>query len=283
MVKSPKLEFDTIGYWSEIKLDIVKKYATKYTTILSAERQQRLKFYYVYIDAFAGPGLSISRKTGEFVLGSPLNALEVEPPFKEFHFIDIDGTRISVLKELVGDRPEVHFYPGDCNNILLEQVFPRVSYKDYRRGLCLLDPYGLQLNWEVIETAGQMNTIDMFLNFPVMDMNRNALWRNPEKVTKDRIARMNAYWGDESWRNIAYKVRPTLFGWDVEKAGNEAIAEAFRERLVNVANFKRVPPPLPMRNRRGAIVYYLFFAAQKIVSENIIESIFRKYQNRGAR
>ena len=44
----------------------------------------------------------------------------------------------------------------------------------------MLDPYGLHLDWEVIETAGKMRSIEIFLNFPIMDMNRNALWRNPD-------------------------------------------------------------------------------------------------------
>ena len=31
-------DFDEIGYWSEIKLDIVREYAVAYSTILSAQR-----------------------------------------------------------------------------------------------------------------------------------------------------------------------------------------------------------------------------------------------------
>ena len=51
----------------------------------------------------------------EMVLGSPLNALLVEPPFREFHLIDLDGDRVEGIREIVGDRPDVHLYPGDCN------------------------------------------------------------------------------------------------------------------------------------------------------------------------
>jgi hypothetical protein len=46
----------------------------------------------------------------------------------------------------------------------------------------LLDPYGLHLNWEVIQAAGNMKSIDLFVNFPIMDINRNALWRNPDGI-----------------------------------------------------------------------------------------------------
>ena len=78
---------DEIDYWSEVKLDIVREYATAYSTILNAQPG----FHHMYIDAFCGPGYNISKVTGEFVVGSPLNALSVRPPFKECHFIDLDG------------------------------------------------------------------------------------------------------------------------------------------------------------------------------------------------
>ena len=43
----------------------------------------------------------------------------------------------------------------------------------------MLDPYGLNLDWDMIELGREIRElIDMFLNFPVMDMNRNAIWRD---------------------------------------------------------------------------------------------------------
>ncbi|MCA1593514.1 MAG: three-Cys-motif partner protein TcmP [Acidobacteria bacterium] len=276
MNRSSKLKFDKIGYWSELKLDIVREYAKAYSTILSAQKN----LFHLYIDAFAGAGIHVSKTTGTFVAGSPLNALYVEPPFREFHLIDLDGKKLDTLRELVGDRKDVHLYEGDCNEILLNQVFPKVKYENFRRGLCLLDPYGLHLNWEVIETAGKMKTLDMFLNFPTMDMNRNALWKDPDKADATAVSRMTAFWGDDSWRNIAYATDRNLFGFP-EKELNEIVAEGFRQRLLKKAGFKYVPKPIPMRNSRGAIVYYLFFASHNSTASNIIEDIFKKYETRG--
>ena len=65
---------------------------------------------------------------------------------------------------------------------------------------------------------------------------------------------MTAVWGDESWRNAAYREEPDLFGTHLEKTDNDTIAEAFRERLRKVAGFKYVPAPIPMRNSNGATV-----------------------------
>lgn len=273
-----QLQFDEIGYWSEIKLEILKKYAKAYSTILGA--QSNPPFYHIYIDAFAGAGMHLSKTSGEFVLGSPLNALAVQPPFRKYHLIDIDEERVENLKELVGERRDVHVYPGDCNKILLNEVFPQVLFQDYRRGLCILDPYGLHLDWKVIQTAGRMRSIDIFLNFPVADINRNVLWHDPTKVDMQQIGRMHRMWGDETWRDIAYTTKKNLFGY-LEKEPNETVAGAFRHRLKEVAGFNRVPRPLPMRNSRGAIVYYLFFASQKDTAEHIVEEIFNNYRRRG--
>jgi len=38
-----------------------------------------------------------------------------------------------------------------------------------------------------------------------------------------------------------------------------------------------------MRNSKGAIVYYLFFASQSQVAENIIKYIFNRYRSWGIR
>ena len=267
--------FDEIGYWSEVKLEIVKKYAAAYSTILAAGNLS-----HVYIDGFAGRGVHLAKSTGQFVPGSPLNALLIEPPFKEYFFVDLDGDKIGHLKEIVGDDQRVKVKCGDCNQVLLDEVFPSVRYQDYRRGLCLLDPYGLHLNWEVLQAAGELKTIDLFLNFPVMDMNMNALWNRPEAVSDQGVTRMTAFWGDESWREAAYVSQPTLFGEELVKQDNHAVAEAFRDRLRDMGSFEHVPDPMPMRNSRSAVVYYLFFASQKPVASRIVKDIFSKYGQR---
>jgi three-Cys-motif partner protein len=199
------------------------------------------------------------------------------PAFDEYHFIDLDQGKLDELRRQIGSRPDVKLYQGDCNHILLREIFPTVRYEDRRRGLCLLDPYGLHLKWAVIAAAGQSRTIDMILNFPVADMNRNALWRDPTKVSADAKKRMTAFWGDDSWSKVAYSTKRGLFEEFPEKEDNETIARAFRRRLKEVAGFAFVSQPLPMRNSRGATIYYLFGASQKEVGVKIIDSVFKKH------
>jgi hypothetical protein len=51
----------------------------------------------------------------------------------------------------------------------------------------------------------------------VMDMNMNVLWKNPSGVAPAQIERMNRFWGDESWRDAAYRREDDLFGRYEEK------------------------------------------------------------------
>ena len=270
---------DEIGFWSEIKLEIIQKYASAYSAILS----KKDILSHAYIDAFSGPGFHLSKTdTGRVIKGSPLIALETEPRFDDYYFIDMDSEKTDVLETLAQNHDRVHISNGDCNNLLIDCIFPEVQYRDYRRALCLLDPYGLNLNWEVISQAGQMRSVEIFLNFPTMDMNRNVFWRHPEGVLPKNINRMNAFWGDESWRDIVYSEPQQIHLFDdkaVEKvADNDIVARAFQTRLKEKAGFQHVPSPLPLKNSTDATLYYLFFASQQPVAEHIVEDIFSQYR-----
>jgi three-Cys-motif partner protein len=273
------LKYDKIGCWSEVKLAIFKDYADAYTKILS--KREYLSF--IYIDAFAGLGKHKAKKTGMIIDGSPVNALNIANPFNEYHFIDLDNQKVEELEKLKKERNNVFVYHEDCNKILPEIISSRAKYSEYKRALCILDPYGLHLNWELIQTAGRMKSIEIFLNFPVMDINMNVLKHNRNKVNSSQKDRMTAFWGDDSWENDCYtqEKQIRLFDDDKQKkVRNDALESAFRERLKKVAGFKYVPEPMPMKNSTNALLYYLYFATQNETGEKIAKHIFKKYSQR---
>jgi three-Cys-motif partner protein len=137
-----------------------------------------------------------------------LRALKVSPPFDAYYFIDLNSDKADYLRSSVGDRADVHIHTGDANRYLTAELLPTIQYKNFTRALCLLDPYGLHLDWEVIRQAGQSKAVDMFLNFPVMDMNRNAIWKDAENAPTDGVERMTKFWGDTSWKQVAYADSP---------------------------------------------------------------------------
>jgi three-Cys-motif partner protein len=273
--------FDKVGRWSVLKLDIIERYGSAYATAFNVSGR-RLKKY--YIDGFSGAGAHVVKKTGQQIEGSPARALKITPPFDGFYFIDLDKNKTAYLQKLCEGRSDVQIINDDANTYL-RTLLPTIQFKKFNRALCVLDPYGLHLDWEVVQLAGQSEAVDLFLNFPVMDMNRNAIWRMPEQATPEGIERMNRFWGDESWKQAAYaksKQRNLFSELDAdEKQPNSAIVAAFRERLKKAAGFKYVPEPLPMTNSKNAEVYYLFFASPKPVAQDIVTHIFTQSRRQG--
>jgi len=269
----PGKGLDEVGLWTEMKLDIIRDYSAAYSRILS-KQGARIK-HFAYIGGFAGPGHHVSRATRKVIEGSPASALGQR--FDHYHFIDLDGGMTNLLTDLAAGRTDVSIHTGDCNVVLLKDVFPQCRYEDRRRALCLLDPHDLNPSWAVVRTAAAMGSIEVVVNFMIMHANRDVLliagWENAEPA---EIAKMDAFWGDESWRQAAYRTERDLFGEVRRKARNEDIAEAYRSRLLEVAGFKYVTEPLPMRNSKGNIMYYLYFAGPNEVGYKIARSVFDK-------
>ena len=112
-----------------------------------------------------------------------------------------------------------------------------------------------------------------------MDMNRNVLRDVLEKSDESQIERLNRFWGDDSWKSMAYRGQGNLFAGEdqIKIADNHAVVEAYRSRLKKVAGFKFVPPPVPMLNKIDRVVYYLFFASQREVAKKLAVHIFNKH------
>jgi three-Cys-motif partner protein len=275
-VSGPGFKFDEVGDWSILKLNIIENYAGAYTKAFS-KRGQHLRKY--YIDGFSGAGLHHAKGTRKQIDGSPTRALRITPPFDHFYFIDLNKDKTDYLESLCGERSDVSIVHDDAN-VYLRRLLPTIQYKHFNRALCVLDPYGLDLDWDVIELAGKSQAVDLLLNFPVMAMNRIAIWRQPERAPPEGVERMNRFWGDESWRDAAYAESQQGHLWgdvEEEKQPNRAIVSAFRERLKKVGGFEyAIDEPLPMTNSKNAVVYYLFFASWKPVAKTIIEDIFKR-------
>ena len=274
----PPFQFDEVGDWWVLKLDIIEQYGSAYTKAFNIRGRQLKKYY---IDGFSGAGAHVVKRTRQQIEDSPARALKITPPFDGFYFIDLNGDKTAYLQTLCEGRSDVQIINNDANSYL-RTLLPTIQYRRINRALCVLDPYGLHLDWDIIELAGKSEAVDMFLNFPVMDMNRNAIWRKPERASPEGIEHMNRYWGDESWKQATYaKSKQAGFYFvdpDDEKQPNSAIVSAFRKRLHKVAGFEFVPDPLPMINSKNAVVYYLFFASPKPVARNIITDIFEKHR-----
>lgn len=260
---------DKIGEWSERKIRIVTKYAGAYSRILAA--QPHLKHY--YIDGFTGGGQAVLRDTGETVETTARRILAIEPPFVGYHFVDADSEKAEAMRLACTSRSQAVAYCDDANRILPE-IFAKIRYSDYQRALCFLDPYKVLLSWDVLAVAAANRALEAFIHFPTGDVQRNMLRRDPAAVSPREVERMNAMWGDASWRDVGYTQQATLFGPETVKQDIDVLLDAFAARLRS-AGFTYVSRALPMRNSSNAILYHLFFATHNRTAIRIAEDILR--------
>ena len=91
---------------------------------------------------------------------------------------------------------------------------------------------------------------------------------------------MNSFWGDDSWEEVSYTKQQGLFEEIEEKTGIKAV-ESASVKGSRKSVFGFVPEPIPMRNTKGAIIYYLFFASPNETGGKIVKEIFDKYRDKG--
>ncbi|WP_298401632.1 three-Cys-motif partner protein TcmP [uncultured Chloroflexus sp.] len=262
------------GDWTKRKLEALRKYLDAYMKIFTANEKAK-SFHTVYVDAFAGTGYRTptdsdepslfpeltEQDNQEFLKGSASIALEMDKPFKEYLFIEQKQSHVAALEHLKKQFPErrIQIKQGDANTIL--HTWIRETNWRCTRAVVFLDPYGMQVEWSLIEAIAKTEAIDLWLLFPLgVGVNRLLTKCAPPPPTfSDRLTR---FFGTEEWRDRFYHRQKTIFDEEVEhkSATFDSIRDFFIERLETV--FKAVAKnPLVLTNSRNNPIYLLCFAA----------------------
>lgn len=153
------------GDWTAEKLERVRKYLSAYTTALKNQ-----PFRLVYIDAFAGTGYYGRDETPDiraipeledsetqaFLKGSARIALEVNPRFDEFVFVDRNPRHCAELSTLGDEYPHLKSRMSVVNadaNAYLQELTARDWIKRKERGVLFLDPYATQVDWQTVQAV----------------------------------------------------------------------------------------------------------------------------------
>lgn len=293
-----------VGPWAKVKLDGLRKYLEAYTEIL-----KKYRYEYHYIDAFAGPGqytvrqakpsgtgvidwgepanfLASEAEQQQFIAGSPRVALEIKHPFRSYYFIERDPDRITSLHQLRVEWPNtrIAIVQGNCNDEL--RTIVRSMNWSSNRAVVFLDPFGMQVPWSTVSMLGGTKAIDVFINFPLGMAIQRLLPQDVTKITSDKRARLDEYFGGEDWYDAVYHPVPqqrqlrSLFDDEEIPESPDAIkghdsgyalVRWYRERLRTV--FKFVSAAKLIRNSRGGHLYYLIVASQNEVGVKIADHI----------
>lgn len=278
MLRKPVLgREDLIGQWSVAKLELLKKYLSAYVTIFNKQSWCR---GYEYIDAFAGTGRPKARDELRYVNGSPLTALNLTPPFTQYHFVEQSDWRVRRLESIQKEfsKLNISVYHGDCNRILHEQIVPQLTSSAKKRAIAFIDPFGMSMEWETMKILAKQETIEVFVNVPVMAINRSVLKKQPERITDQDRERMRRFWGSDDWVPIFYKEEPTLFGSESVKttrSGRE-LGVQYRKRLLTI--FPHCTEPILMANSTNAPLYCILLAGYNPTGVKIAGEIFAKHK-----
>lgn len=265
------------GDWTAENLERVRKYLKAYATIMSKQ-----KFRFGYIDAFASTGYRvlkqeenpnklmfpelIQKESKRFLEGSARIALQIQPRFTKYFFIEKDLKRFVELQKLKKD------YPLLANDIILINADANAYIKDLctyykwhkNRAVLFLDPFGMQVTWGTIEAIAKTKAIDLWYLFP-LGVAVNRLLKKDGNIDKVIKQRLDKLFGTSDWFETFYKTRKSigLFGEEarIEKMSSfNLIGQYFVERLKTV--FVGVEDnPLPLFNSKSNPLYLLCFAS----------------------
>jgi three-Cys-motif partner protein len=270
------------GAWTQQKLEALGKYLKAYTTIF--KKNPRARFYSIsYVDAFAGTGTLQRPQLGgladlipglreneqRYRKGSVLRAIEIEPPFDKYVFIEKDAAKCQELRALVtGISRNISVINEDANSAILRWCKNINARRE--RAVVFLDPFGAAVKWSAIAALGKTKAVDLWVLFPYSAINRMLVREGkPQASWAHRLTEVfgTTKWEDAFYSSISYTslLDSTEKVESIHKSADyRKITSFFVERLAT--EFEAVSKPLPLYNSNGSLLFTLFFAAGNNVS-----------------
>ncbi|HEY3908359.1 MAG TPA: three-Cys-motif partner protein TcmP [Stellaceae bacterium] len=273
------------GPWTVKKLEALKAYLSGYAQALKAQPFDR-----IYIDAFAGTGDRAAKRRetatlmeipelDEITKGSACIALDIDPPFYRYIYVEKQQNRSKTLEDLKDEFPDrrIEVLTNDAN----EAVRRICRETDWRknRAVLFLDPYGMQVSWETLEAVATTKAIDVWMLYPT-GMGLNRLLTNDGEIPAEWQQTLDRSLGATDWRQAFYRVeeRNDLFDETTRELVKDAGTGKFEAYLLD--RLRRIfvavaPETLPLVNSKGQVMYLLCFACGNARGASIAVRIAR--------
>jgi len=266
------------GNWTTIKLEVLSKYLSAYSMIL-----KKTPFKFAYIDAFAGTGyikdkskkkakdelplIEYDIEAQEYIKGSVKIALESEPKFDSYIFIELDEKKTKELENVIEKE---HFELKDkitIKNDDANKVIQNLCSRNWEkhRAVLFLDPFGMEVEWGTIEAIAKTKAIDLWILFPLGISVNRMLMKDRSEIPKEWSDDLDKIFGTHEWFNEFYREKneATLFGRDetvVKTANFDKIATYYIKRLQEIF-VGVVEEPMYLYNSTNNPIFLLCFAS----------------------
>ncbi len=276
------------GDWTENKIDIIVEYAKAYLKIM----HKYADFYnwkLLYFDGFAGSGYIIkgNDENQKIIIGAAKRILEIEEPrpFDIFYFVEKDDLKATHLEEntkRVYNNKFVHIVKEDCNDKIksMSQFLTTPKGKKYKV-LAYIDPCGMQLNWDSLQTLQKLS-VDVWILVPT-GMGVNRLLKKDSNISDAWVSRLEVFLGMDKQEILDYFYKKTtnntLFGEEtIVSKNNKAIEKSailYKERLSSLFSF--VTQPYILKNKTNSAMFHFFMASNNKTAAKIANEIIEKY------
>jgi len=278
------------GNWTENKIEILVEYAKAYLTIMNIFAK-KYKWNLLYFDGFAGSG-QISKGNDEdlqMILGAAVRILSIENPrpFDLYYFVEKVPKNVKLLIESTKDKfpnKNIHIVETDCNDKIksMSRFLTSSAGKNFK-ALAYIDPCGMQLNWESLQTLEKLS-VDVWILVPT-GMGVNRLLKTNGKISDAWLSKLEIFLGMEQKEILAYfyneSVVTTLFGDEViikkEDKTIEKSAQLYKDRLNNL--FKFVSEPYVLKNKSNSTMFHFLMTSNNEKAVKIANEIVKKYNN----
>lgn len=294
------------GPWTEEKLEAFEKYVKAYLTIMNNYRDL-YGWKLLYFDGFAGSGSRTLIEESEqdalelfgrevtiddfnVYQGAAERVVKIESDglrsFDFYYFVDNDENNCKLLDEKLSHyaiNGHRHHLNSDANDAV--KRLARTLQNNRRcKALVFLDPFGMQIDWESINSLkGQF--VDLWILVPTGVIINRLLERNiDQEKGLAHAEKLESFFGisEQEIRSFFYteKKVSSLFGDDelvITKAENSIrkIAQLYVKRLKGVLPYV-TEEPLVLYNTHNVPIYHLVFAAKNKTALKIAQDIIRK-------
>ena len=285
--------------WTIEKLDAFKKYVEAYLTIMDVYKN-KYGWKTLYFDGFAGSGdcsrendsieptdnslffdFGIEETETKIYKGAAERVLSIKKKFDYYYFIDLNSESLKKLKEKLSPFEIdycLQFREGDANKYVKE-LSAALKKNKKLKSLVLLDPFGMQINWESIESLRDTAS-DIWILVPSGVIINRLLDR---KGKLKNVTKLCSFFGmnEEEIRKEFYteNITSTLFGVEtnIQKKQDpiRKIADLYIMRMKSIWKYV-TQEPLIMKNTKNVEIFHFVFASNNPAGLKIAKDIIGK-------
>ncbi len=248
----------------------------------------------VYIDAFAGTGSREHDEGGETCSteGSALLALDIEPPFSKYFFIEMDQKKALELTRKLASKSEreTSVIVGDAN-INVRNILTRWD-KYTSRGVVFLDPFAMSVEWATLEAIAKTESLDLWFLFPFNAVAR-TLPLNGEIPDSWREKLINIFGEDPTDNLYTTNTYPSLFPEEVNESttyrqsGLKPLGRYIIKRMQSIFHGHVANQALVLKNSNNSALFLLLFCSANphptasSLAKKVVDDILKRHASGG--